>query len=220
MNKKHREHLDLTGHRYNRWSVESYAKYWHERHYWNCVCKCGNTALVSTGNLRSGTSKSCGCLMRELASSSNITHGMVNSREWKAWSLMKTRCSNPHRPRADRYIGRGIRVCDRWLHSFENFYADMGKCPKGHALDRIDNDGDYSPENCRWATMTQQARNKSCNRLIEYQGETKCMQEWSQDKRCRVGFWGFRSRLDRGWTIEEALSVKKNTKIRYYRESI
>lgn len=103
-------------------------------------------------------------------------------REYNTWHLMIQRCKNKNATAYDRYGGRGIKICDRWLgmYGFRNFYEDMGSRPEGYTLDRIDNDGDYCPENCRWATSKTQNRNRSNNALITYNGETKTLKEWSE----------------------------------------
>jgi len=108
-----------------------------------------------------------------------ITHGQTCSFEYISWIGMFQRCNNPNDRGYSNYGGRGIKVCDRWFQSFENFLADMGKKPTpSHTIDRIDNDGNYTPENCRWATMQEQCRNRRNNRRITFQGKTLCIIEW------------------------------------------
>lgn len=110
-------------------------------------------------NLRSGDSKSCGCIKREVTSARSIKHGYAKTRTWVSWQEMKRRCDKPEAPGYQHYGGRGIGVCDRW-REFANFVADMGERPDGTSLDRVDVNGDYTPDNCRWATTSQQGRNK------------------------------------------------------------
>ena len=106
-------------------------------------------------------------------------HRMTRTRTHKSWSEMRQRCMNANKQSYHRYGGRGIKICPEW-NKFEQFYADMGERPVVRTLDRIDNDGDYTPENCRWATQSQQVRNTSFNRVIEFNGEKRCMSEWAE----------------------------------------
>lgn len=125
-----------------------------------CKCECGNTVNITASNLRSGTSKSCGCLNTEKRSSTHKTHGKRNSPEYNSWRGMKNRCYNTTHNRYAIYGGRGITVCDRWLNSFENFFADMGAKPHPtYSIDRINVDGNYEPSNCRWASKSEQRLN-------------------------------------------------------------
>jgi len=146
-----------------------------------CQCSCGNEVIVMLDNLLRGNTKSCGCLQSELAAERGrllkTTHGMSYTREYRSWASMVDRCTNEKCHNYGSYGGRGIRVCDRWRSSFENFYSDMGDRPPGMSIDRIGNDGDYTPDNCRWATTKEQNRNMRSNRLIE----GKPMTDWCED---------------------------------------
>lgn len=139
--------------------------------------------------------------------SGKLKHGhCVNglSTTYRSWLNLKQRCSNKKNTKFVRYGGRGIKVCKRWLNSFENFLADMGEKPIGLTLDRVDNDGDYRPSNCRWATSKQQARNKTTNRFITYQGETLCLFDWA--RRTGIRWNTLQKRLEMGWSIHRTLT--------------
>lgn len=164
---------------------------------WLCQCECGNRTVVITADLNSGNIKGCGCLVR--------LHGMSKTRAHRTWRLMLTRCFNSHERSWKLYGGRGIKVCDRWKQSFLNFYGDMGDPPPGMSIDRINNDGNYEPENCRWATAKEQARNKSSSRLLSYGGKTQSMAAWAEERGIRLGT--LHARLVRGWSVERAINV-------------
>lgn len=139
-----------------------------------CTCDCGNEIIVRLGNLRYGTTKSCGCLQRkrssETMSKTLLKHGRNKkgqiTPEYRSWINMKQRCYNVNKDNFKNYGGRGIKVCDKWKDSFINFFQDMGERPIGKTLDRINVNGDYEPSNCRWATYKEQMNNQRKNLQI------------------------------------------------------
>lgn len=172
---------DLTGQKFNRWTVLSRGTYKAGKIHWLCRCDCGTEGLVNTQNLKNGASKSCGCLSVESVIRRETTHGMSGYSEYKIWQMMKNRCSNTRDSHFHRYGGRGIAVCDRWENDFAAFYADMGPRPRGLTIERINNDGNYEPGNCRWATNKEQAHNKANNRRLTAFGKTQILIEWERE---------------------------------------
>ncbi len=178
--------INLTGRTLGRWTVLGLAE---QKVYgkpaWECLCSCGNTGVIGGSVLRMGESRSCGCLSKEV-SAENLravatTHGMCGTPMYYRWLSIKLRCYHKTHYACPRYGGRGITMCERWKSSFTDFYADIGDPPsEAHSLDRIDNDGNYEPNNVRWATKQEQANSRSNNVRHTHNGETHTLAEWGR----------------------------------------
>ena len=174
-----------------------------------CRCDCGKEVVIQVGKLLSGNTGSCGCLSRDTTRKRSLKHGHNRAGEYnstyKSWSHMKDRCLNPRNKSYSYYGGRGITVCDRWL-DYANFLEDMGEKPKGMSIDRINNDGNYEPDNCRWANAKQQNRNKRWNVWIEFQGRRMILTDWA--KLIGISRMGLVRRLNE-WSLADALTKPK-----------
>lgn len=207
--KRGRKIKDLAGRVFERLTVQQFAgTNKHHKALWLCVCQCGKSCIIAGRKLLAGWTRSCGCLHGE-------KHQRSHCPEYKVWYGMNQRCHNRNDSAYRNYGGRGIQVCDRWRHSFQNFASDMGDRPTSkHTLERIDNDKGYSPDNCRWATRKEQSRNTRVNRRITIGGKTQILQDW-------VDQYGISTtlvinRTKRGWPIRAAITVpstgRKRTK--------
>ncbi len=192
--------IDLTGQRYERLAVISQAPARGKDTFWLCRCDCGTELEVRTSNLRRGNTGSCGCRQRDAVT----THGFSNAPEYKPWAAMIERCTNPESPTWPRYGAKGITVHPS-LTTIEGFIAEIGPRPSPeHTCDRINNKGHYEPGNIRWATHVVQCRNRSSNRLIDYDGRTQCLAAWTEETGIKEGT--IAARLRAGWSVERALS--------------
>ncbi len=175
---------------------------------WKCLCDCGNYTVVRGQNLKRGAVKSCGCLNY---SSKNKTHGMSKTNLYNIWNGMKFRCYNPNSNSYNDYGGRGIVVCDDWINNFENFYewSISNGYQKGLTIDRIDTNGNYCPENCRWISKGEQAKNRRMNYSIEYKGENKTLQEICDE--LNINYKRTHNRIVKlGWSLEKAINTPVN----------
>jgi len=201
--------LQLTGERFGRLMVVERLPSNTSGSLWRCICDCGAPSFVRGCNLKSGKTKSCGCLNKELIRAQgfkNRRHGMSHTPEHRSWAAMMTRCFDTGSKDYPRWGGQGITVCERW-RTFENFYADMGDRPNGTSIDRWPNQsGGYEPGNCRWATPKEQTRNRSVARILSHEGKEACVSEWSELTGIADGT--ILARLTRGWTVSDALTRK------------
>lgn len=172
---------------------------------WECTCDCGKKGTYYGGALRSGNTRSCGCLKAEVIVSANIIHGGCDDPEYKAWHGMRQRCTNPKSQDWKNYGARGITVTDRW-RSYENFKADMGSKPSPkHSIERRDNDLGYTPENCYWGTRIDQANNQRTNHRITWAGRTQTIAQWARE--IGVSHDVLWQRLKHGWSVQKAITT-------------
>jgi len=213
----------MEGLKFNRLTIVNYSltDKWRQRN-WNCICDCGNLIIASTANLKSSNTKSCGCLQKEKAAisgaNSATTHGLSKTKDGKKtrlfriWMGIKTRCYNPNVKEYKNYGGRGITMCDEWKNDFKSFHD--WAIAKGYSelltIDRIENNKDYYPENCKWSTDKDQTRNRRSSRFLELNGESKVMSEWAElyglTDQCLF------QRLKKGWSVEKAITTRLRLK--------
>lgn len=194
--------VDLSGKTFGRWNVLELSHNTNSVLYWKCRCICGTEKVVFGGDLKRGVSKSCGCLAREVAGQHVITHGMTSHPAHRNWISMNQRCYNQESNDYQWYGARGIKVCERWQDSFEDFWKDTGPTwQSGLTLDRKKVDQDYGPDNCRWATRKEQARNRRNNRIVDTPNGPMLLIEAAETYGidCRT----VNSRFKYGWTFTE-----------------
>ena len=200
---------DLTDKRFGRLLVlkfEGNGK--HGESLWECQCDCGNIKIVSAGHLTNGDTRSCGCLYRETRHTFGKTHGESKNRLYKIWVGIKIRCHDEQNGSYHKYGKRGIEVCEEWRNSYEAFrdWALSNGYTDKLTLDRKDNNGNYCPDNCRWATQKEQQNNRRNNHLLTYNDETLTISQWND----RLGFTRgtISQRLNKlGWSVEKALTT-------------
>lgn len=201
---------DLTGRTFGRLTVIALCGFRrcgiHREAKWKCLCTCGNYTVVGASGLKTGSSKSCGCLAIELTSKRNKTHGYATCPPhpmYQSWVHMKIRCNNKNDKRYASYGGRGIRICKRWM-VFERFLDDMGQTWKlGLQIGRKDNNGNYCPENCAWENRFEQCNNRRNTRLLTVRGNTMTFAQWEKHLGLNGGL--ISSRIRRGFTPEDAI---------------
>jgi len=187
--------------------------------YWVCKCLCGNIKIVRASHLKEGAVKSCGCLCRETSSNTakkylagkkyKLTHGCSNTRIFKIWMAMKRRCYYKKAINYSNYGGRGISICAEWLNSFQAFmeWSTNNGYTDNLTIDRINNDGNYEPENCRWASKTTQGNNRSTCHYVTYKGETHTVIEWERKLGLPKNL--IAKRLSRKWSVKKAIETPK-----------
>jgi hypothetical protein len=197
--KKTGQYKDITGLRFGKLIAVSVAHKINGKYCWNCICDCGGKKIIDGNRLRSGWTRSCGCISRKQKNlSRSSTYGI--------WKAMIQRCYDKKCNNYRTYGSRGITVCDRWRNSFLNFYEDMGKRPAGLTLDRIDVNGNYSKENCRWATWKTQGMNRRNSVIVEAFGKKLSIMDWAKEKNIKESTLRFR--LKHGWDIIKVLTEK------------
>ena len=194
----------FIGRKFGRLEVKSLAYKKDNTTYWNCKCDCGNSCVVRRNDLTTGNTKSCGCLHMESIS----THGMRNDDRYSVWRDLIGRCENILNADFGDYGARGIRVCEEW-HDIHQFVKDMGPRPEGYEIERIDNNGNYCPDNCKWASRKAQTNNTRRNIIVSYKGRKQSLALWCEE--LNLNYESMRARLKRHWSPEEAFELPANT---------
>lgn len=172
-------------------------------------CRCGVDFESRIESVKFGLTKSCGCLQKEKVTQLKTVHGLKHSPEYNIWLHIKQRCTNPKSKSYSYYGGRGIKICEKWINSFQEFYNDMGPRPDStHSIERINNNLGYNKLNCRWATKTEQARNTRATFYLTFQGQKKCVSEWADI--FKMPAWLITQRIKRyGWSVEDAFLTQE-----------
>jgi len=203
---------DFTGQTFGQVTVLNELPRQNTHRMWRCQCVCGRIWAVRDHSLcRQRHIKSCGCLKNQYISEANRTHGQSHTAVYGIWIDMRKRCQNPKHKFFHHYGGRGIKVCERWNKSFEAFLKDMGERPsRKYSIERVDNDGDYCPENCIWALKIPQANNTRRNHKLTFNGQTLTLAEWGRI--ITISADAIKQRLRLGWSTEDALTAPLFTK--------
>lgn len=174
---------------------------------WLCKCDCGSEVIVRGVNLRNGNTKSCGCITRERMHKLNLATGECKSRLYRIWICMKTRCTNNKIPQYKDYGGRCISICDEWKHDYKTFrdWALSHGYRDDLSIERINNDGNYEPSNCKWGTLHEQNRNRRSNNMITFNGKTQCALDWALEFGMKPNT--LFARFHRGWSVEKTLTT-------------
>jgi hypothetical protein len=204
--------IDLTNKRFGRLVVIKRAENDKKGNaMWLCKCDCGEIKPINGSRLRMGKTNSCGCLSQEVSKTIHITHNKSGSKVHNTWLRIKSRCYCSNNIEYSIYGGRGIKVCDRWLESFENFYKDMGEPPTSkHSIDRIDVNGNYEPSNCKWSTMVEQCNNRRTNHYLVFNNEKLTITQWA--RKLGLPRKTLDNRIKLGWSVEKALTTPRNSK--------
>ncbi len=200
-------YIDISGLRFGRLTaIERHEKTRDGKTTWWCICDCGTQRAFIGTLLRSGHTKSCGCFQVDETIRNHTTHGKSHTYMHRLWTDIRNRCNNPRNKSYPFYGGRGIKVCERWEADYSNFVADLGTPPPGMQIDRIDNDRDYGPDNCRWTTRAINCRNRRNNHIIEWNGQRRCIKEWSE--LTGISRLAISQRINKlNWPIEKALTT-------------
>lgn len=198
---------DLTGKQFGRWKVIKFIERRKDKHLiWECHCTCGTIRAVTANSLKFGSSKSCGCFLKDFAKAIRTTHGLSKTPEYRIWAAMLQRCHNPKDKNFHLYGGRGITVCEEW-HEFANFIKDIGRRPDPSlSVDRTDNEKGYGPDNCKWATLREQFDNRRITRFVMYRGHRVTVRKAMEIYGSTASIKLIDKRIfERGWDITRAI---------------
>lgn len=203
--------INLAGFKFGNWTVLKHLKRRTREgtHLYKAKCICGRICIVRRSGLINGIPGGCGCIRYTNLSKRNFKHGMTKSPEYRIWAAIKARCLNPNVINTHLYGGRGIKLCNAWMISFEQFFKDMGPRPSPkHSIERKDTNGNYEPANCKWATSIEQNNNRRNNRIITVNGESKTLAQWSRSSGIGIGTICYR--LCHGWSEQDAVTTNPN----------